>query len=78
MQGDDFVEELGSVATDQGAQFLFDAQLKRIVDRTGMNGIDPDIAPGQFLGQYAYQSDLGMLCGDLAVDAGIAGHAGDA
>src|SRR5580704_13778244 len=62
VQRNDLVEELSSVAADQSAQFLFDAQLKRVVDRTGMNGIHPDIAPGQFLGQDAHQSDLGVLC----------------
>ena len=59
-------------------QFLLDVKLKRIVDRAGMHGVDPDVAAGEFLGQHAHQSDLGVLGGDVAIHAGVAVYAGDA
>src|ERR1700722_3283961 len=75
---DDLVKEFGAVAADQGAQFALHVQLKGIIDRPGMNGVDADIASGELFGQHAHQSHLGMLGGDVAIDARVARNAGDA
>ena len=55
-----------------------DVVLEGVVDRAGVHGVDADAARRQLLGEAAHQPDLGVLGGDVGVDAGVAARAGDA
>lgn len=73
-----FIEELGAVPADDVLQILLDRELEAVVDRSGMDRIHANAAGSEFLRETAHQADLGMLRGDVGIDARVAPGGRDA
>jgi hypothetical protein len=59
------VQLLGDVDAKDLALLLFDPGLECVVDRSGINRIDPDVAPGESARGRAHDPDLRMLGRDI-------------
>ena len=79
MQRDRLVEHLGCITPDQPTDAPLDPELEFVVDRSRVQGVDPNVAACRAFGDAAHQSDLRVLCGHIGASAAaVATQADDA
>src|ERR1700683_2909047 len=61
MQRNDLVEKRSTVAADRCAEPFFHVQLEVVIDRSGMQRVNPNIARSRLFGQNPHQADLRVL-----------------